>query len=136
MTPCFSLLFQFLDSSKAVCGTAIGEIRIYDISTETKKKPFFTLNNEKIKISSKSEDGYGAPSTTVTSSSLNPTHINCMVVYENLIIYGDNGFNIKVLDYQKGLITYLIITSRYLLRCIKLLILEFGNSYSVSNIVL
>ena len=90
-------LSQFLDNSKAVCGTAAGDIKIYDITTGNKKTPIFTLDNAKIKVSSKSED------SSATTTSLNPSTINCMAVYDGLVIYGDNGFNIKVLDYQKGL---------------------------------
>ena len=40
--------------------------------------------------------------TQIKSMLLTHSKITCIESYKHLIIYGDEGFNIKVLDYKKG----------------------------------
>ena len=79
------------------------------------KTPIFTLDGENVTVLSKSESNSETPNTTTTTSKLNMSKINCMAVFEDLIIYGDSGYNIKILDYQKGNLKGLFIVERKVL---------------------
>lgn len=96
---------KFLDSNKIVCGSTTGIIKIYDTTIEKSddlaSAAIFTLDSETVTVNSKSE----SKTEDQPSHGLNMSKINCMVVYDNLVIYGDNGYNIKVLDYEKGSLT-------------------------------
>jgi hypothetical protein len=80
------------------CGGTNGIIKIFDTTSKTKTNPpIFTLDPHNINVSTKHETNKNS-----SVAGLNVSQINCMVVYGELIIYGDNGYNIKILDYKKG----------------------------------
>eukprot|EP00111_Clytia_hemisphaerica_P005603 TCONS_00016262-protein len=97
---------KFLDDTKAVCGGANGVISIFNTNpTGEGGKTLFTLDGDNVAVVSNTEANSEPSDATTTTSKLNMSKINCMAVFEDLIVYGDNGYNIKILDYKKGEVT-------------------------------
>lgn len=95
---------KFLDTDRVACGSTNGIVKIFNIGSPDVKDPLFTLDPESIKVYNKHEAG-SKPYGSQSSSILNMSKVTCMEVYNELILYGDAGYNIKVLDYQKGGLT-------------------------------
>ena len=94
----FSFYFKISDNDKVVSGSHDGIVKVFNFRNKDEKSPLFALNPETIQVKTTSE-----VTDATAKPILNTTKINCMALYNDLIIYGDSGFNIKVLDYKKGL---------------------------------
>lgn len=87
---------------KVVCGSYDGLLKIFDPSGKN-KTPVFSLDPDSISVKTIAEASNGhSEANNGVQSPLNLVKINCLEVWNDLVIYGDGGYNLKVLDYNKG----------------------------------
>lgn len=89
---------KLLADNKVACGSTDGVLKIYNISI-TQLEPVFVL--DPLKVAIKQACGITA-NDNQTKSTLSMSKITCITSWKDLVIYGDEGFNLKVLDYEKG----------------------------------
>jgi len=88
---------KLLSGDKIACGSNDGVLKIFNIIV-TQTEPLFVLDPTKVVIKQASE----AEGDSQSKSSLSMSKITCITAWNDLVIYGDEGFNLKVLDYEKG----------------------------------
>jgi len=92
---------KILPNGYIVSGSADGILKIFDPnSTDTDKKALFTLDPDQLSIKQAIESEVDV--AQMKTMTLSMTKISCIETYNGLILYGDEGFNIKALDYKKG----------------------------------
>ncbi|XP_057303960.1 uncharacterized protein LOC130641253 isoform X1 [Hydractinia symbiolongicarpus] len=85
---------KILSDRKIASGSSDGIIKIHD--PKVGDAAIFVLDLATIKIKQESKENVAA------TPLLNTSKINCITSWNDYVIYGDDGFNVKVLDYQKG----------------------------------
>lgn len=91
---------KLLPDDKVACGSTDGVLKIFNISI-AQTDPVFALDPLKLSIKQACE----TDAEKLSKSSLSMSKITCITCWNGLVIYGDEGFNIKVLDYEKGEVT-------------------------------
>ena len=94
----FSL--QVLPDGKVTSGSTDGILKIHDPVSKDQSEPHYVLDATKLLVKQAVESEVDV--TQIKSMLLTHSKITCIESYKELVIYGDEGFNIKVLDYRKG----------------------------------
>lgn len=84
---------------KIASGSHNGVVKIIDPSKNDNKTPVFSLDPNTIVVKTIAQT---SDAGTGVETFVSMTKINCMAVWKDLVIYGDGGYNLKVLDYKKG----------------------------------
>ena len=92
--------FQLLPDGKIASGSTDGILKIHDAVSKDQSEPYYVLDTAKLLVKQAVESEVDV--TQIKSMLLTHSKITCIESYKHLIIYGDEGFNIKVLDYKKG----------------------------------
>jgi len=88
---------KLLSDDKVACGSTDGVLKVFNISI-AQTDPIFALDPSSVSIKQACE----TESDSQTKSTLSMSKITCITCWNGLVIYGDEGFNIKVLDHEKG----------------------------------
>jgi len=92
---------KLLPDEKVASGSVDGVLKVFNISI-AQTDPIFAL--DPLKVTTKPSLG-ASDSDESRGASLSMSKITCITCWNGLVIYGDEGFNIKIIDYNKGEVT-------------------------------
>ena len=74
-------------------------MKIHNPQASDQSEPYYVLDASNVSVKQAVESEVDV---TQVKMALIPTKITCIEAYKDLVVYGDEGYNIKVLDHQKG----------------------------------
>lgn len=94
-------LFQFMDDGKLCCASASGVVKVFALEGG-KLTPVTDTYDNITSVASLKKDSNAADTPNTSLMSLPLRKVNCMSSFNEIVFWGDDGYNVKAFETVSG----------------------------------